>query len=310
MDYRKFLGATKTEILPYLGGLSVHAADRRLRVTERVAVGWWHFEIKGRNATPKDEAEAPDLDRVPAVRGHMVGDWLFSGGNTAVRLHIMPEEQPPVLSPATGRRWAGGNVLFDSLAFEDEAEDSARTALLADETIGGLKGATPSLRAAFGYALVLRKARTRGMQVSPREVLAQIHAVSDGTLTADTLLDELEARVYQVDPASPHRETVAEAPEPEALVERPDLTEERAAIVLAAAGADLLDGRYLGDRNFEVVFRYRDERFIAVVDWETLHVYDAGICLDGTDEMLGLDSLPSVIAEAMDTGVLYITRRR
>ena len=51
MDYRKFISATQTMGLPYLGGPSVHAADRRLRVTERVAVGWWRFEVKGRWAT-------------------------------------------------------------------------------------------------------------------------------------------------------------------------------------------------------------------------------------------------------------------
>ena len=64
-----------------------------------------------------------------------------------------------------------------------------------------------------------------------------------------------------------------------------------------------------GDRILEVVFRYCGEQFIASVDYETLHVYDSGICLSGADEALGLDALPSVIAEAIDHDLLHITRR-
>lgn len=84
---------------------------------------------------------------------------------------------------------------------------------------------------------------------------------------------------------------------------------ERAAAVLEAAGASLLDTRPLSERSLEVVFRFMDERFVAIVDWQTLHVYDSGICLDGHDEDLGLDSLPSVIAEAISTRQLHITNR-
>jgi hypothetical protein len=38
-------------------------------------------------------------------------------------------------------------------------------------------------------------------------------------------------------------------------------------------------------------------------------VLDAGICLSGSDRMVTLDSLPSVIKEAIDTDQLNITRR-
>ncbi len=79
--------------------------------------------------------------------------------------------------------------------------------------------------------------------------------------------------------------------------------------VLTNAGAHFLSGRDMGGSNYEVWFRYMDEQFIAVVDKDNLHVYDSGICLDGEDEQLGLDSLPSVIAEAINNGALYITRR-
>ncbi len=305
MDYRKFLGATRTMVLPHTGGFSVHAADRRLRVNERVAVGWWRFEVEGRTATPVKEAEPPPLDHLPPVRGHVVGDWLFTGGDTALHIDIMSEEEAPVLGPVTARRWPGDVIVFDASAFEDEAEEAARAALLDGQTIEGLRGTTPSLRGAFGYARAVREARRRGMRIRVREVLSRVHAIAMGELEAGSVLDEFEARVFKLDPRSTHREHSR----PEPVSWRGASTEERAAEILEAAGASMLSGRVLEGGRYEVVFRYLGERFIAVVDRDTLHVYDSGICLDGHDEQLGLDSLPSVIAEAIDGDALYITRR-
>ena len=314
MDYRKFLDKTETMVLPYLGGLSVHAGDRRLRLTQRPqSPGWYSFEIKGRNATPKGESEgeAPDMGRLNRLVGHLVGPWLFTSGTEASRLHLMPEEEPLACSRATGRRWPSGDVLFEGFEFDDEPEEAARSALEERETLGEQKGSTPSLRAAFGYALLTKHLTDINLAISPREVLGRVHLLTSGELTAQALVDEVEARRYQIQPDSLHRRV--QEIQHRARRERDNPTienaEERAASVLDSAGADLLTSRFLGNRNLEVVFRFRDERFAAIVDWESLHVYDSGICLDGEDEQLGLDSLPSVIAEAIDTRQLHITRR-
>ena len=303
VDYRKFLGAKQTKVLPFFGGPFVHAPDRRLRVKERVAVGWWEFEIQGRNATAVAPADAQPLDRCKALRGHAVGDWLFVGGESARRLLLMPEDEPPVLSPVTARVWHGDHPVFDVLEFEGDAEDAARTALRDGANIAGLSGATPSLRRAFGFARLQREAVDRGLRVSVREVGALLHEVADDTHDPAQVLDALEARVYELDPRSLHRERVSL---PTGTM---DDAPRRAAEVLADAGAQMLDSRFAGDRILEVIFRYRGEQFIASVDWETLHVYDSGICLSGADEALGLDALPSVISEAIDGDLLYITRR-
>jgi hypothetical protein len=52
------------------------------------------------------------------------------------------------------------------------------------------------------------------------------------------------------------------------------------------------------------------ERFISVADEHTLQVLDAGICLGHppSDKLVTLDSLPSVIKEAIETGALVILR--
>ncbi len=305
MDYRDFLGRTTTAVLPYLGGTSVSAPDRRLRVTTRVAVGWWRFSVSGRHATPEEPAEAPPLDELPAVRGHLVGDWLFSSGTEVCRLWLMPEERPAVLSPAVGRRWPSGAHLFDTIDFDDEVVEAARTALHDDARISGLKGASPALRAAFGFAAVARLAATRHLHVSPLELVGHCHEVAEGTLEPHHFLTELEARRFQTRPDHYVRPTPRRPPTIATIDGAPD----RAAAVLDAAGASLLDTRPLGGRSLEVTFRFMDERFVAIVDWQTLHVYDSGICLSGHDEELGLDSLPSVIAEAIATGQLHITNR-
>jgi plasmid stabilization system protein ParE len=77
---------------------------------------------------------------------------------------------------------------------------------------------------------------------------------------------------------------------------------------LEAAGARLLDTRRLGSERLEVTFGFMGERFISIVDASTLQVVDAGICLAGADREVTLESLPSVIREAIEDDVLVITR--
>ncbi len=308
MDYRRFLGRVESMVLPYLGGLSVHAADRRLRVSRRVAAGWWRFEVEGRVATAKEEAAPIDLRALPSARGHLVGDWLFTAGTTAERVFLMPNEEE-MFTPAIARRWYGGDHLFDTALFADEAESAARDAFFAGtSSLAGIKGVTPPLRAAFGFVVIRREAASIGLEVSPREVLDRAHEVASGTVSPDTIIHALEARRYTIDPTSDHRFAADRRRRTREVATREN-AEARACAALEPTGAEVLAVRDTGERTLEVVFRFQGERFIAVVDWESLHVYDSGICLSGADEMLGLDSLPAVIAEAMDRGELNITRR-
>jgi hypothetical protein len=61
-----------------------------------------------------------------------------------------------------------------------------------------------------------------------------------------------------------------------------------------------------------VTFRVDGQRFICSCDAETLQIVDSGICLNDYDTgekgdtWLTLESLPSVIREAIETGVLHI----
>jgi hypothetical protein len=89
-----------------------------------------------------------------------------------------------------------------------------------------------------------------------------------------------------------------------------DNATERAEAALDGAEARMLATRRLGGGNhLEVAFQFMGERFLSVVDAISLQVIDSGICLDGEDELVTLDSLPGVIREAIDIGRLVITRR-
>ncbi|HEV7556434.1 MAG TPA: hypothetical protein VGO00_13300, partial [Kofleriaceae bacterium] len=83
---------------------------------------------------------------------------------------------------------------------------------------------------------------------------------------------------------------------------------ERVDAALEGARARMLHCRRMSEGLLEVRFQLDGERYSTIVNANTLQVIDAGICLAGADRQLTLDSLPSVIREAVNTGVLHITR--
>lgn len=332
MDFRDFLGKTETLVLPYFGGTLVEAASRRLRVqpvaasAAPAAPGWYEVSVAGRRATLAAPASAPGaevLDALPAVRGHWIDGWIFVSGRDAERVALPPDEEPAPLGRCTGRRWYGGEVVLGSIDFDDEAEEQARLALDALGSIADVKGAAPSLRAAYGFAVVHRVARGLGVEVSATE--ARAHAVTfadGGRAAAEAWLAhlvearrrheaEVAERLRRAEIAANearHQARLAEVAR-QARARRTHGTPiERADAALAAAGARMIDARRKG-ANLEVTFAFMSNRFITVVDSETLQVYDAGICLAGADREVTLDSLPSVIREAIDEDHLNITRR-
>jgi hypothetical protein len=164
-----------------------------------------------------------------------------------------------------------------------------------------VRGVVPSLRAAFGYALCAAVGRALQIPVSPREAAPNVLAFADGG--ADTV------RLFLGELAEHRKRQQLRGAAREAQVRtRSGDPAERADNALDAAGARMLGHRRAGRGMLEVTFQIEGERIIATVDPDTLHVYDAGICLDGADEELTLDSLPSVVREAIHSGRLNITR--
>jgi len=319
MDYRKFLNQSSIEVLPYLGGTRVDALRRRLRVADSVEKGWWRFEVQGRDARALRREPVPDLSQLPGqlpvLHGHLVDGYLFVSGRQVETVHLLPEEQAADFSPCTARRWPSGDVLFESLAFEQDAETACRAALAHESTLAGTKSIPASCRAAFGYAVLKQQSAQLTIALSPREVIGACAEVAEQGLSAarrvlyrlqQMRLDErrrVQARRLQ---SAWHAEARVNRRQPRRA--QYDLAETVGA-ALDNTGAVLLTTRRLENAMAEVCFRFMGEQFICVVDADSLQVFDAGICLDGQDKALNLDCLPAVIREAIEDNALYITRR-
>ena len=327
MDYRKFLGKVESAVLPYFGGASVDAPSRRLRVSTAPAPGWWRFDVQGRTATAREPAEPEGLDGLPLVRGHLWGSRLVREGAVAEPVQLLPEEEPPRFSPVRARRWHDGTLVFEGLDFEGEAEGAARLMLEEGRTLAEVKGVPASLRAAFGYGVLEGASRALGIRFSPAEVRGQVLSVAEeGRPTAEARLRALvaereahvralEARLRAWEDQRRHEEETARLQaELARLQSRPHHPRRQATgavrveQALEAAGARLRDMRRLGNERLEVTFSFMGERFITIVEADSLRVVDAGICLAGADREVTLESLPSVIREAIDDDVLVITR--
>ncbi|PTL79420.1 hypothetical protein [Vitiosangium sp. GDMCC 1.1324] len=327
MDYRKFLGKVESAVLPYFGGACVDAPSRRLRVSTPPAPGWWRFDVQGRTATAREPAGPEGLDGLPLIRGHLWGSRLVREGAVAEPVLLLPEEEPPRFSPVRTRRWHDGTLVFETLEFEGEAEGTARLMLEEERTLAEVKAVPASLRAAFGYAVLEGTSRALGIRFSPAEVRGQVLSVSEGGRPAAearlrALAAEREAHVRAVETRLLALEAQRRRAEEEVRLQaelarmrsRPRPLEwqaqglTRVERALESAGARLLDTRRLGSDRLEVTFGFMGERFISIVEAGSLQVVDAGICLAGSDRTVTLESLPSVIREAIEDDVLVITR--
>ncbi len=333
MDYTKFLDKKEHVVLAYLGGAHVFGKDRRLRIDaplgERPAPGFHRFEVSGRNARsldPSTPVDPPDLSDLPKARGHHVDGWLVSSAGRIVldRLSLLPADEPPPLATARARKWHSGDLLFESLDFDGEAEEEARLRLEQLAPLGDLKNVAATLRTAYGIALALAVGRRLGTPISVREAAAHATNLAD---LGEPAARELFARIDRERLAAQERawaRAIAEG-RPLARVRGPRGTTrtvtptlenatERAEAALDGAQARMLAARRLGaigngGESLEVAFQFMGERFISVVNAITLQVIDSGVCLAGEDDLVTLDSLPGVIREAIDTDRLVITRR-
>jgi hypothetical protein len=311
-------------VLPFLGGTTVESANGRLRLARPPKKsGWYRVTVRKGLAEVMDAADAPDLSALPRVRGHLLRDRLVRDGAVAEPLYLMPDDEPERFSACIGRRWHSGELLFESLEFDSEAEEGVRRALEDGKGLKDVKGVAATLRAAFGYAVVDAASKRLKVPYAPAEVRGAILDVAqEGPPRAEAALQHLvrERELANREMAELLRRRQQEKVAAEVRAERErraammaDAREQadvRAEAALRSAGAVLNSTRRMGADQLEVRFAFMGERFISVVDSATLQVVDSGICLGHppADELITLESLPSVIKEAIDTGALVILR--
>lgn len=328
MDYKAFLSKAPVEQeLPFFGGTRVDTKDRRLRLeiaentegsSEPLAPGWYRFKIDGRTAVPKRPAKTGDVSSLPAVRGHFVSGWIVVDGRTLHRLALPPDDEPAPLSRITARRWYSGDVLFDSIEFEDDAELSARAALEERRALTDIKGIVPSLRAAFAYAVGMSVAAELNVGITPRELRTSVVTIADrGRAAVVEMFDQIlaqrrreaEEAQRRVEEAA-HRLRLADATRGARNVDRHRDPVRRADDVLERAGARMMSARRLaGNTQLDVIYDVDGNRIMSIIDIDSFQVLDPGVCLAGAHRVLTLDAMPSVIREAIEEDHLNITRR-
>jgi hypothetical protein len=312
-DFRAFLGPKEPVVLPYVGGTRVDSAGRRLRIETELERGWWRFRVEGRRAVPIEKASPPALDGLPKVAGHWVLGWIASDGRSLARVALMPDDEPAPLARVTGRRWYSGDVMLESIDFEDDAEREARRALESHQPLGDVRGVVPSLRIAFGLALGAAVAREDGVTVSVRELVPAAVAIADHGRDAvrEHLAALVERRRHAEEDArrSAERVRLSSAAGTARSVSRHADPVQRADDALDGADARMLQCRRLGAGvHLDVTYDVDGTTIRSIVDAQTLQVLDPGICLSGQHAVLTLDAMPSVVREAIADDVLNITR--
>jgi len=323
-DYRKFLGATQSWVAPWLGGPTIADDTHRLELAQPPPrPGWYRVTARGKKAAALEPADALDLSALPAVRGVWLDGALVTADARMLPLHLPPDDEPARFSPVTSRRWHSGELLFDTADFESEAHDAARQALAQQAPLTA-PGVGAEVRAAFSLATARVVAQRLEIPASAGELRHHLRSIADGgPAAAETALRALDAERTQArrEWEELQRRRAAAALKAQVDTAREVMRENerlrgadariRATAAMERAGA-VVESARLRDNGaqVEVVYTFMHERLIALADALTLQVLDSGICLGHPprDEDLTLDSLPSVVKEAIDTDALVILR--
>src|SRR5262249_13266391 len=154
-----------------------------------------------------------------------------------------PEDDLPRFAPCRARRWHSGDLLFERIELEGEAEETARRAFEDRLPLGAAKGIPGTLRCAFSLAVAAEVTGRIGLHAAPIEVESVRRDVGErGWLEAEAAL------------ARPRREREAEAARARARADRapsgaaargPRETDPMARVtaVLAGSGATPLECR-------------------------------------------------------------------
>ena len=303
MGWADLLSTPETRVLPWLGGRTVYGKHRRwtLRGELPSEIGWHRFEISGGKRAQWVEADFPDLDFEqgrPVVRGYLVGDRMIAdtlSAPTDVLAIFENTERVFMVEPGLDRfsraltaRNGDGQLIFMRQEFPEGPEQEVTEAWQdRRESVDHVPGVTPALELAFQWLTWQR------MLSDERQEAARLRAETEvQRLRYQSMIQAAAARRQQI---QHHFADAARA-------------------ALSLSGAELLDTREDFNRNRIVQFRFRQRRFECVVHPETLQIIEAGICLvddssgERGDERFTLESLPGVIGQAIDQGVLHVFR--
>lgn len=305
MSWRDLLSDKESRILPWTGSRTVSCRDRSWRINGKLPreYGWFRFETDGgRDATLLEPADLdPGYEEGhPIAKGFLVGNRLIPDGARVdpdpdhlidqTREVFLVEDGLEHFARAVAVRTTKGDWVYMRQEFPQGPEQAVIEAYQdRKSSVDDIPGVTPALDLAFRFITREReKAEERERERKRRRI-------------EEERKREAEARFQEA------LRTVGSAVGRRAIAKHDFNTAARAA--LAITGAELLDARPSRNRGEMVVqYRFRNRRLECVVERDTFHVVDAGVCLAGHDRLFTLESLPAVIDEALDRGVLHVFR--
>lgn len=296
-------------VAPWVGGRTVYANDRTFRIKGRrpTEFGWYSFKITGPREVKVTEAAEPEMgweEGYPSSVGYLIGDRLIPDDvgykidpediyRYGTKIHIV-EPGLEMFSRVKIVNYENRFYVYASEEFPLGPESQVIEAY--DErkdTISEIPEVVPSLDLSFRYE-VYRRA-----DVEHRR--AELERLR---------LEEEAARVEEERRANVMRQVGTGAGRRE--LARVDFGAACRAS-LSQSGAEYLGHTVTRNPNETAVrYRFRDHRLECVVDHRTLRIVDAGICLSSGgvrgDTFFTLESLPAVVGQAIDEGLLHIYR--
>lgn len=309
MGWRDLLESGDDSVVsPWAGGRELRFNGRTARIGRLPpAPGWHRFTFRARVASWHCAADPAPESLGYVVTGYLVGDRLVRDdasvdpspstiASHSEPVHLVEDGVDRFTRVSAGRTHQGGPLFFRSVEMPLGPEPEVLDAFLERRPdVSHVRGVTPALDAAFRMEAWQRaEAERRRAELDRRRA-------------------EEERRrqiVEKLGDGSGRREMAAV-----------DFAQ-AATAALAVGGARYLDSRQGRGRRDEMVvtFSFMNRRFECTCDRGTLQIIDSGICLtahDDDDEFEGgtkgdsfftLESLPSVIKEAIDTHRLVVYR--
>ena len=310
MSWRDLLANNDDKIVaPWIGTRHIWTADRAYAITGPLPQehGWYEFQrAGGRGAKFIGPTTPGQLTGIEY--GYLVGNRFASERATRIwptakdianglpTVHLIEPGVDRFTRVAVGRTDRASELYYRGVEFPAGVETEVSEAYLnRANSLDHIKGVPPALVTAFL------------LETAERAAAEERRAELERQRLADEARLREEARVREI------REKLGDGAKRRELAAT-DFGE-AAKAALAIGGAELLDWRALNRERteFEVKYRYDGRRLACICDGR-LQIITAGICLTdhrgvSGDKRFSLESLPSVIREAIDDDKLVILMR-
>jgi hypothetical protein len=315
MGWRDLLETEGNSItLPWTGGRSLCLNGQVWNIENRLPIehGWYSFTISGRKATRYEISAAGANPNILTniVTGYLVGDRLVPDDSRvdpdpktiaahSEKVFLVDDGLDRFARVSAGRTCDDGPLIFRQQEMPLGPEDEVLQAFFEDSLniyqCRDIKGVVPALDAAFRMEVWQKIEAERR-----RQELERLRREEEERRARE---ERRQALVANLGNAETRRELA-----------KIDFGE-AARAALAVGNAQYLDHRRAPRRGEMIVrFRLNRRRFECVCDELTLRVIDSGICLtdhdtgEKGDTLFTLESLPSVVNEAIRTNVLVVYR--